>query len=298
MSNYAHFYTKFYVTLILLANFTTYTQDQAKNTKPLTLTQSILVGGAVGAAEVAFPGQVLSYAMNRVIEKAANPALQQAPLTPRAAYTGFTAHTTGQMPITALQKVVQVKGTALLQARQATSLSDAQKASISFTAGVCGALVDTPSNAIQLCLQEPRNQGKSTAWAVRELDLKGLRRGFTPNAVCKEGPFAVGYQWLAPKTSELLEPYTGKGAVSTAVGGAIAGVVTAIGTQPGAVLRNTMQKDLSYTHKTTWATAKNIYDTKGSAALFAGLPQRGTRVLCAVPLYVAYTKLLEDKLKE
>ena len=74
-------------------------------------------------------------------------------------------------------------------------------------------------------------------------------------------------------------------------------MVTAVITQPGAVLRNTMQTDLAYKHKTTWATAKNIYTTKGAAGLFAGLPQRGTRVFCAVPLYVAYTGLLEDKLK-
>ena len=97
------------------------------------------------------------------------------------------------MPITALQKVVQVKNSKLLEEFQSKKLSDAQKASVSFTAGVFGALVGTPSNAVQLYLQNPTNTGKSTTQAVRELGFKGLRRGFTPNAIAKEGPFCP---WL------------------------------------------------------------------------------------------------------
>lgn len=279
--------------LALCVNLAVSASDKTKQAKPLTLSQSIVIGGLVGAAEVALPGQVLSYAMNQAVTKQ--------PFIITNSYKGFVANAGGQMPITALQNVVLAKGSAALEVMTGEKLSDSQKASISFMAGVSGACVDTPSNAIQLYLQKPTpatQAKKSVMQACHELGFKGLSRGFAANALSKEGPFAVGYQWLAPKTSEVLEPYTGKGILSTALGGATAGVITAIATQPGAVLRTKMQTDWDWQYKNTYAAAKHTYQTEGPRGFFTGLPQRGARVFVAVPLYVGYTKLMEDKLKK
>lgn len=261
-----------------------------EQTKSLTFTKSVVIGGTVGAAEVLLPGQMLSYAMNQSVGKK--------PFVLRDSYKGFLANAGGQMPITALQKVVQVKGAAALEEARGVKLNDWQKASVSFLSGVSGAFVDTPSNAIQLYLQKEGNADKSLTKVCRELGLRGLGRGFATNALCKEGPFAVGYQWLAPKTSELLEPYTGDGMLSTALGGAIAGAAVAVVTQPGAVIRTKVQTDWGCEYKNSYVAAKEVYITGGSRGFFSGLPQRGARVFVAVPLYVGYTKLLEDQLKE
>ena len=78
----------------------------ASSDRTLTLQESIIVGGVVGAAEVAFPGQMLTYAMNRSINRK--------PFILTESYKGFIPHAVGQMPITAMQKVVQVKGTEYL----------------------------------------------------------------------------------------------------------------------------------------------------------------------------------------
>lgn len=257
--------------------------------KPLSLTESIIVGGTVGAAEVGFPGQILSYAMNQTIRRK--------PFIAHDCYKGFTVNALGQMPITALQKAVQTKGTEIAQKHQGSHLSDAQKAAISYIAGIAGAMIDTPSNAVQLYMQDPTNTQKSAWESMKDLRIKALR-GFAPNAFLKEGPFAVGYQALAPKCREIASEYFGDNIAATAIGGASAGVFTAIATQPGAVLRNKMQSDLyKKRYSTTWITLQKIYQTEGFQGLFSGLMQRGTRVAIAVPLYVAYTTFLENKLR-
>lgn len=94
-------------------------------------------------------------------------------------------------------------------------------------------------------------------------------RGLVPNALLKEGPFAVGYQVLAPKCTEIVSPYVKSHLSATAIGGAAAGVATALFTQPGAVLRNRIQTDLLEGVKaTTWQTAKSIYRSEGPTGFF------------------------------
>ena len=282
-------YFKFHTTPLYSLLFCLAT-NCSSNTRPLSLTESIAIGGTVGIAEVMFPGQLLTYAMNTAIEKKS--------FVLKESYRGFSANALGQMPITALQKMVQVKGVAWLQSKQETRLTDWQKAGVSFAAGISGALIDTPSNAVQLYLQNAHHAGKPMTRAFRELGSRSLR-GFLPNALLKEGPFAVGYQILAPKAKDVLLPYLDDNLAATVLGGAMAGVTTAIVTQPGAVMRNKLQNDLDgSSYKSSWQTAKKIYAEEGVTGFFRGLPQRGTRVAIAVPLYVAYTNLLEDVVKE
>jgi hypothetical protein len=261
--------------------------DTQSAKKSLTFTQSVVVGGLVGAAEVALPGQMLSYAMNRAVEKK--------PFVLRNSYAGFVMNAGAQMPTVAVQTVVK---TTLSEADGCDSHSLAKAAGVSYVAGVAGALVDTPANAVQLYMQNLDNAGKTTLQACRALGKRAFR-GFSANAFCKEAPFAVGYQVLAGKCDELVGLYVGKGLVSAALGGTVAGVVTAVATQPGAVVRNKMQADVTGAkYPTTWHAFKKVVHEEGARALWRGLPQRGARVMVAVPLYTGYSGFLKQKLTE
>ncbi len=252
-----------------------------EKSRELTFAESIIIGGTIGAAEVAFPGQPLSYAMNQ--------AIKQKPLNWRHAYNGAFANAVGQMPITALQKAVQTQATQYAQKHQKSPLSEWQKAGISYMAGIAGALVDTPSNAVQLYLQDPNNAKQNTWQAIRALG-KNNYRGFWVNSLIKEGPFAVGYQVLAVTGKSIAQEYTDNQTAASVVGGIGAGVVTAAITQPGAVIRNKMQ-----TGQTD--VIENTIRKEGVRGFYKGLAARGTRIMFAIPLYTMYSSYLEDTVK-
>lgn len=256
--------------------------------RSLSLAESIAVGGVVGAAEVALPGQIFSYGMNQ--------AIKGKKFVWADAYKGGMVNMVSQAPITAVQKVVQVKGSRAIELAQGDELSDAEKVGVSYVAGVAGAVIDTPSNAVQLCMQNEAHGKKTMMQAMCHLKEK-CYRGFVANAFLKEGLFAVGYQTLAPKSQEIAKSYVGDNMAATALGGAVAGVVTAVATQPGAVIRNKMQND-PFATTSTMQTVKNIFAAQGMTGFFSGLKQRGARVAIAVPLYVAYGTMLENWIKK
>jgi len=255
--------------------------------KTLTLPESIVVGGFVGAAEVAMPGQVLSYAMNKTIAKESFVLAQS--------YKGFCMNAGAQMPIMAIENGIKTKGLEMLQKTQESALSEMQKTGISFAAGVGGAVVENPSNAIQLYQQHKNNAGISVWQASNKLGLKGCCRGFVPGAILKEGPFVVGYQVLGSKGEIIAKEYVDHDMAAKAIGGIGAGVITAVVTQPGAVMRNTMQLDK--THASTWKTAHKILNEQGFKGFFAGLHHRGARIAVAIPLFIIYSEALEKVVK-
>lgn len=260
--------------------------DELIEKKKLTLFGNIVVGGTVGAAEVAMPGQILTYAMNA--------AIKGTPFRLQDSYKGGLLNAVGQVPITAMQKLTQAMGLRYAEQYNNGEPTDLQKLAVSSAAGVADAVIDTPSNAIQLYLQDARNKGKGMLKTASELGMKSFR-GFTSNALMKEVPFVVGYQIFAPKGKQIAQGYVDNESVATALGGAAAGVATAVATQPGAVVRNLMQEDrLARTYKTTWQTISTVCKQRGVAGLWDGMKARGTRVAIAVPLYAAYTNMLED----
>lgn len=259
----------------------------ASEKRPLSLSESIVIGGVVGCLEVAFPGQILTYAMNQKIDGKH--------FIVSNSYKGFAAHAGGQMPITAMQKVVQVKGSNLIEKWQDRPLSIKQKMAISCCAGIAGAVIDTPCNAIQLFLQKEAHAGRNIRHAYKELGFKGCFKGFTANALLKEAPFAIAYQTSAPYAIDIAQECIGENLLTQAVAGSCVGVVTAVLTQPGAVIRNRMSndpQDLLYT--STLQTVQKIYKEEGAQAFFKGLSARGPRVGIAIPLYVMYGAGMES----
>jgi hypothetical protein len=119
-----------------------------------------------------------------------------------------------------------------------------------------------------------------------------------------EGPFTLGYQMFAPRCTQAVQNHVDSKFAATALGGSMAGILTAIVTHPGAVIRNKMQGDLfdsrfqGSPYPTMDQTIQKIYKESGYKGFFTGLKQRGARVAVAVPLYVAYTNILEGWMKK
>jgi len=258
--------------------------------RDLTIFENSCVGGIVGAMEIGATGHAFSYAMNRSIDGQ--------PFLWKDLYKGVGVNAAAQMPITAVQNVVAAQGKKYFELYNNRSVNEVESCAVSYIAGMSAAVIDTASNSIQLFMQNPSNNGKSFLQVSKELGYKGMLRGYTPNAVLKEGPFTVGYQYLAPKWQLFFNQYIENKMMSDALGGAAAGVAVAMVTQPGAVLRNKMQGDLfSNTYSSTLQAAHRTCTQEGVIGLFRGLSCRGPRVAIAVPLYVYYTQKLENIVK-
>ena len=262
------------------------TSCNSEQHKKLTLAESIVFGGLVGAAEVTFPGQILQYIMNM--------RMQHKPFRFQDCYNGFTVHAAGQMPIVALQKVVQVEGSECIKNNQQAALSSLQKAGVSFAAGCAGSLIDTPSNLVQLQQQSSLHKN-STLQVLRKLGKKSFA-GFFANSMLKEGPFALGYQFLAPSVTQSIQPYIDNKNVATTLAGVMAGVLIAIWTQPGAVIRNYMQMEAltSLSPQKARSVMQSIFAKEGYRGFFVGLKQRGARVAIAIPIYTVYGQAIES----
>ncbi len=250
--------------------------------RDLTISESTIVGAATACTEL-IPGHPMSYAMNQ--------AIKNEPFNPRHMYNGFGVSALAQAPIVAAQKVIQSQGTRLITENQNEPVSQRQQLLISYLAGIAGALIDTPSNAIQLYLQDPKNAHKTTYQAIRDLGRNSFR-GFSANALLKEGPFAVGYQFMAPKLTSIAEKHIPNDTTATIAGSIGAGVITAGITQPGAIIRNRMQSGEKFSNIIT-----NTLKVDGVRGFFKGLPQRGSRLVIAMPIYVLCASWLEKKLK-
>jgi len=252
--------------------------------------QSSLIGGLAGAAEVALPGQALSYWMNMRIKGQ--------PFVLANSYRGFAVNALCEFPSSALEKIIKDQGSELVANYQLAPLNNIQKTGLSFAAGMAGALIDTPSNAVQIYLQDAANLKKNSFQAIRALG-NHLYRGFVPNSFLKEAPFAVGYQVLAPQGQAAVRPYVGNDLEANILGGALAGVTTAVITQPGSVLRNKMQNEWAALQpKTFMQTIRSVYAQNGLKGFFKGLPQRGIRTALSVYLYATYSQKLEALFNE
>lgn len=276
-------------------NYASTEPSASKKSATPTLWQGVAIGGLAGITEVSLLGQPLSYAMNQRV--------QSRPLAtnPLAWYRGGLANAAGMAPITAIQQVVNLKGQTLLQQYQNAALSDTQKMTVALLAGATSALAATPSEAIPVYLQKPECAGKSTLQALQELKLRAWR-GLVPTAG-RDGLFTVGYAALAPVLqsrvhAELVgtrwENYTTTAEFGATVG---AGVLTAVATQPLAVLKTQLQADpFARSYRRTLDAANATYRQAGLPGYFKGLVPRGARVMCAIPVLNKASEFYREKL--
>lgn len=273
-------YFKFLIIMAICTNISVQANGD-KQQKQLSFVQNIAVGSAVGVAEVAFPGQPLSYMANKVVQG------HTIARNPMHWYKGGIPNAAGIAPITAIQKVANAQATSWVKTAQGAELSDAQKVAVGFGAGVAGAVAATPQEAISIYMQN--NTRATMAQSVQELKWRAWR-GFGPTAT-REGLFTAGYQAVEPMMQQMTKSAMGDTAAAGLAGSVTTGVVVAIASQPFAVVKTLMQSDPSKTqYKNSFDTACQIYSKDGVKGFFKGGAARGTRVAIAVPLYAYYTK--------
>lgn len=239
-----------------------------------TLMQNVAVGSLAGVTEVCFLGQPLSYAMNQMVQ---GKALSRNPLH---WYKGCGANAAGMAPITAIQKAVNSQVQALMKSKQEAELSDAQKMGAAFVAGATSAIAATPSEAIPVYMQKPENAQMTTRQAAMDLKLRAWR-GLGTTAT-RDGLFTVGYSALAPMMQERAKTIMGASQAAEVVGGIAAGVVTAVATQPLAVVKTELQANPN--HRNSFTVAQDIYSKEGLKGLYKGITARGARVMIAIPV--------------
>lgn len=225
-----------YLMIVTSVSFTARGGDFQKK-RSLSMFESVLVGSAAGATEVAFAGQPLSYRANMLSLK------QSCSTNPVHWYKGFSVSLAGMAPITALQKVGRVTGERFLQARQDESLSDAQKLSVACLAGAAAATVATPSEAVPVYMQcmEKAGTPKTSMQAFKELKLQ-VWRGFSLTAG-RDGLFTMGYGSLAALAKARATQAYGDSPVVSVGSGALTGGAIAVATQPLAVVKTMLQGD-------------------------------------------------------
>lgn len=269
-------YVTFLITLCIASSMHMHCSTESKKT--LNFIQNVAVGSAVGMAEVAFPGQPLSYMANMVVQKK--------PIELMHSYKGGFANGIGIAPITAIQKVTNAQTTQWIKTAQGANLSDVQKVGVGFGAGVAGAFAATPQEAVSLYQQ---NHNTNASQAAKNLKWSAWR-GFTPTAT-RDGLFCAGYQAVEPIMQNMAKSAMGDNKLASVTGSISAGVVTAVASQPFSVVKTLMQGDQHKTqYTTTLDTASQVYSRDGVQGLFKGGIARGTRVAIAIPLYAMYTK--------
>lgn len=260
-----------------------------KDTVTLTLMQNIAIGGAAGATEVVSFGQIASYFMNQII--------QGKPISrnPFHWYRGSAVNAASMAPITAVQKVVDAHIRAQMKAAQEHDLSAVQKMTAAFVAGTAGACIATPTEAIPVYMQKPENVQKTTLQATQDLRLRAWR-GFGATAM-RDGLFTIGYMALAPIIQERTQAIIGQSSAASVAGGVTAGLVTAVATQPFAVVKTALQADhTKQKYSNAFDVIRATCAQEGFTGLYKGLTARGARIMVAIPVLTkageAYTAML------
>lgn len=263
--------------------------DAPQKQQPLSFTESVVVGGLVGAAEVMLPGQALYYVANMAVQ---NKVISR---NPADWYKGVFPNAVGVAPIAAIQKATNTQATEAITTMQEHDLSAGQRLAVAFGAGVTGAVVATPQEAISTYMGN--NTTKTTRQAMSDLGTRAWR-GFRPMAA-REGVFSSGYQAVEPMMQDAAKSTMGNTTTAAVAGSVAAGVVTAVVSQPFAVVKTLVQSDPDKAqYKNNFDTVQKIYRQDGAKGFFRGGVARGTRVAIAIPLYAQYTKVLTQALQD
>jgi hypothetical protein len=266
-----------FLALFLCAAQTNGSDHPKKAALEPTLAQHIIVGGAAGVTEVAIMGQITSYLMNQKIQ---GKSIAKNPLH---WYRGGLVNAASMAPITAIQKATDAYIRAHMKTKQRQELSSMQKMTAAFVAGATGALVSTPTEAIPVYMQKPENIKKTVLQASKDLKILAWR-GLSATAM-RDGLFTIGYMALAPIMQEKAEAIMGQSPASTVVGGIGGGLLTALITQPFAVVKTALQADpYSALHKNSFNAIRKIYAKEGLKGFFKGLTARGARIMVAIPV--------------
>jgi len=278
---------KYIVPMATLALFFSHTHamKNIKNTKELTIVDSIGIGATTGMIAITGLQPLL---------KIKNDVIQQKMISwhPAVLYRGFLVSFLSMTPTT----IVQVTTNDLLKKtmpKNNNSLSALDKTAIAFLAGVSSALAVCPAERVMIKQQNGGEPFKKViSDLIKRAGFKTLYHGFIPTAG-REGTFATSYLasdviaqkfgMVNPK-NELL--YSLSGSLPAAILGANVSL-------PCDVIKTNMQS-----HELSLKQAvKKIYHADGLRGFMRGSLPRTSIFLFGIPVMSYTSKVLEQKVK-
>eukprot|EP00729_Bicosta_minor_P023091 gene23091-16511_t len=198
---------------------------------------------------------------------------------PSLAYRGVLINAASIAPISGLQYAANGSLQKLFVSMSGNERpGELQKLAVAIGAGAISSLIVTPAELIMISQQRLGGSVASTlkdVWSTS--GLRGMMRGFAPTTWREMGWTGVQEDSKFFRRNEV---------ASAAFASIAAGQITAIITQPFDVVKSLMQADRGISApmraRSSFDTAKLLYQEGGSRAFFRGLPARAARLCGAV----------------
>jgi len=284
--------------------------DNLSRQQSVLLVRSTLAGAGAGIAEVAFVGHLCSYFVNQSIlgNRFSLKPLQwkksgSISLNPRHMYSGVGMNLASMAPITGIQNALTAQFASWFKEYTGKELSGIQLVLPPVFAGAVAALlVATPTERIPNYMQRvvTHNGSRLSSWqATKELISKhGITtpwRGVSSTAL-RDGLFTVGYKTLPGAIHRFCSPLIGDGSVSKMSSSIVAGLITAVATQPFQVVARHMQNNETVSH--SLSAVRELYNNEGVGGLWKGGIPRGIRVVVAIPVLSFVEKKLSEVMND
>ena len=255
-------------------------QTERRNSVPAqsktTVAQNIVIGSVAGATEV-FVDHPLWSIKTR---------LQRGePFTfnPSVLYRGMLPNAASMVPITAMQVGLN-RGFQNVFFKESTALSDYQRITSAFVAGVGSSSVSCPTEMVMT--HQGQTGGSFFAAGKHLVKQNGWRCLFTglSATAMREGMFTTFFLAGTPILKAKIQPYCRNDYVASLAAGIGAGVGATLASQGVDTLKTIQQVGTLVQPVGLIETAKKLYSTQGFPGFFKGGVPRGTRVVSAVTI--------------
>ncbi|KTD74022.1 MC/SLC25 family protein [Legionella tucsonensis] len=253
----------------------------------LSIFQSIVSGSVTGAFEV-FVDHPLWSIKTRM--QKGDPFT----LSPQVLYRGILPNAASMIPITA----VQVGLNRIFQKwflGNKYELSDAQKLTSAFAAGVGSSLISCPTEMIMT--------HQKTGFISTGLNL--VRQGGWPRlytglmaTMLREGLFSTFFLVVTPILKVRIKEYYPNDYAASLLAGMLAGVGATLTSQKFDVVKTAQQSSITVNPAGFFKTAQKLHTTQGVYGFFKGGFPRGLRVMSAVTLMSWMNERMDDLLSQ
>ena len=255
-----------------------------------TVFQSVVTGSVAGAVEVLVDHPLWSI-------KTRLQCGDSFTLKPSVLYRGILPNAASMVPITAMQ----VGLNRCLQNvffKDTKELSNAQRVTSAFVAGVGSAFVSCPTEIV-MTYQGKAKCGFYPAYGhlVKQGGLSCLFTGL-PATAMREGMFTAFFLAVTPILKANIQPYCSNDYVASLVAGMGAGVGATVASQ-GVDTIKTIQQAANVLQPVSFKDAvKKLYSTHGMYGFFKGGVPRGARVMSAVTIMGLVAEKMEAKFRQ
>ncbi|OEH46355.1 hypothetical protein lpari_02694 [Legionella parisiensis] len=259
----------------------------AEKKNNLSIFQSIVSGSVTGAFEV-FVDHPL-WSIKTRIQKG-----DPFTLNPQVLYRGILPNAASMIPITAVQLGLnRVFQKWFLGNRY--ELSDAQKLTSAFAAGIGSALISCPTEMIMT--------HQKTGFFSTGLNL--VRQGGWPRlytglmaTMLREGLFSTFFLAVAPTLKVRIKQYYPNDYAASLLAGMLAGVGATLASHKFDVVKTAQQSSITMNSAGFFKTTQKLYTTQGGYGFFKGGFPRGLRVMSAVTLMSWMNEKMDDLLSQ